>query len=287
VKRLLAASLLLAATASAEAPVPVAPSPTAEVVDRLVLIASKGAHTTAAPPQFTFSDNVTLEHPASWAEATVGMPEIVVADKTKTLAVLVDPDTAYVSTHLGEYSTCGKQPADCAKQAPDEWVRATVLFEKSAGEWQPTAWAITPPIPGTSQQEANEQKIVPDAFGRNTAGADDVARQFETTLADPKAFAATFSNRKEVVMFGSELAERYVGAKAKAQITSWGFKYNVRDGLRAGMSKSGNVAWVAANVDAVSVKHPKNPALPFRLFALYEKTGGAWKVVQLQFSTSV
>ena len=88
-------------------------------------------------------------------------------------------------------------------------------------------------------------------------------------------------------MFGSELAERYVGKQAKAQITAWNFTFAVRDGVRAGMSKSGNVAWVAANVDAKPVKAPKTKALPFRAFALYEKTGADWKLVSIQFSTSV
>ena len=53
------------------------------------------------------------------------------------------------------------------------------------------------------------------------------------------------------------------------------------------MTKSGTVAWVAANVDAKSLKKPKSKALPFRVFALYEKIGDQWKLVQIQFSTSV
>jgi hypothetical protein len=86
---------------------------------------------------------------------------------------------------------------------------------------------------------------------------------------------------------GSELAERYAGPLAKATIAKWGFSFTVRDGTRAGMSKSGAVAWIAANVDAKSLKKPKAKALPFRVFALYEKIADQWKLVQIQFSTSV
>ena len=266
---------------------PAAPSPISELTQRLEGITSKGTKPQLDVPKFALSSNVTIQQPSNADEALTGFPEATVADTSKTIvATAADPDTAWISTHLGEhFAACGK--AGCAKEAPDSWLRATALFEKSNGTWQPLAWSITPAIPGTSQQDAQDQNISPDAIPRNTAGADDVAKLFEGSIGDPKKFAATFSDRKEVVMFGSELAERYVGKQAKSQITAWNFAFTVRDGVRAGMSRSGNVAWVAANLDAKSVKAPKSKALPFRAFALYEKTGADWKLVSLQFSTSV
>jgi hypothetical protein len=278
---------LLPALALADSKAPATPSPISELTSRLEGITSKSTRPQLDVPKFALSDNVTFEQPANADEALTGFPETSVADTNKTIvATAADPDTAWISTHLGEhFAACGK--AGCAKEAPDSWLRATALFEKSNGTWQPVAWAITPAIPGTSQQEALDQNINPDAISRNTAGADEVAKLFEGSIGDPKKFAATFSDRKEVVMFGSELAERYVGKQAKSQVTAWNFSFTVRDGVRAGTSKSGNVAWVAANVDAKPVKSPKAKALPFRAFALYEKTGADWKLVSLQFSTSV
>lgn len=279
--------LLPAALSLADSKTPAAPSPISELTQRLEGITSKGTKPQLDVPKFALSDNVTIQQPSNADEALTGFPDTTVADTSKTIvATAADPDTAWISTHLGEhFAACGK--AGCAKEAPDSWLRATALFEKSNGTWQPVAWSITPAIPGTSQQDALDQNISPDAISRNTAGADDVAKLFEGSIGDPKKFAATFSDRKEVVMFGSELAERYVGKQAKSQITAWNFTFTVRDGVRAGMSRSGNVAWVAANVDAKPLKAPKAKALPFRAFALYEKTGSDWKLVSLQFSTSV
>src|SRR5262249_21206221 len=261
------------------------PSATTELAQRLEAIASKSAHATGDVPKFAFTGNLSLEQPANWGEATMGFPETAVADAGKTLVVQPDENTAVIATHLGEYASCGK--AACAKQAPDSTLRATAVLEKVNGNWQPIAWAITPAIVSAAQQDAIDQGIMPDKIARNTAGADEVAKQFETTAGDPKAFAASFSDRKEVVMFGSELPERYVGGKAKAQITSWNFAFKLRDGLRAGVSKSGNLAGVAAKVDAMSVKNAKAKPIRFRVFAVYEKTAAGWKIVEMQFSTAV
>jgi len=273
------------ASALADTKAPPAPSANAELSKRLEAIVSKSAHASADVPRFAFTGNLSLEQPANWGEATMGFPENALADAGKTVVVQTDPDTAVISTHLSEFSSC--PAAGCAKQAPESTLRAVAVLEKANGNWQPVAWAITHSILSASQQDAMEQGIVPDKIGRNTTGADEIAKQFETTAADPKAFAASFSDRKEVVMFGSELPERYVGGKAKTQITSWNFAFKVRDGLRAGVSKSGNLAWVAANVDATSVKNTKMKPIPFRMFAVYEKSAAGWKVVEVEFSTAV
>jgi len=276
------AILLIPSLALADAPKPA--SPISEVSQRLEAIASKGAHATLTAPAFAFTDSLTIAKPASGDAAQTGLPEVAVADASKTIVASADENTAWIATHLGEhYAACGK--AGCAKEPPDAWLRATALFEKVDGTWQPTAWAITPPIPSASQQDAIDQGIAPDKIASD--GSADAAKLFADSLVDPKKFAASFSDRKEVVMFGSELAERYVGKAAKTQVAAWNFAFTVRDGVASGTSKSGNVAWVAANVDAVPVKNAKAKPLPFRAFALYEKTGADWKLVSIQFSTAV
>lgn len=127
--------------------------------------------------------------------------------------------------------------------------------------------------------------VQPDVLPKEIAGAEDVVKVFEASLGDPKAFAATVSDRADVVLYGSELAERTVGgAKVKAKLSAWKLAFKVRDGIQAGVTKSRRVAWVAANVDATSTKKPKNPSEPYRVLALYEKTGSEWKLVQAQFS---
>ncbi len=280
--RCIASLLIISATGVASAD-----APTDELVARIQAITSKASGATSNVPAFAFTGNLTLDPPPSLDVARMGFPDITLADPKRTLVAMPLPDTAWISTYLAEHSQCAK--AGCAKSTPDGWVRAIALFEKAGAnaEWQPVAWSITPSINSKAQQDSIDQGVVPDVITAKSDGADDVVKLFTTSLADPKAFAATFADRKDVTLMGSELGERYVGPQAKATIAKWNFTFTVRDGTRAGMSKSKTVAWVAANVDAKSVKKPKAKALPFRAFALYEKVGDAWKLVQIQFSTSV
>lgn len=262
-----------------------AETPAEEVAKRLETITGKSNRAKLDTPKFAFTSNLTWEAPVSLEEAMFGLPQITLLDKAKTVVGIVEPDTAFVTAYLGEYSNCPN--TGCPKGAPESWLRATAVFEKVTGIWQPLAWSITSPIPGDSQIAAMADGIFPDAIPRNVTGADAVAMLFETTIANAKTFAATVSKRPETVMLGSEIGERFTGPLVAKQITAWNLVFKVRDGLRAGVSKSGKVAWVAANVDAGQVKRPKAKPIPYRLFAIYELDGKDWKLVQLQFTTSV
>lgn len=119
------------------------------------------------------------------------------------------------------------------------------------------------------------------------AHIDDAARPavelFQKTIGDPKAFAATISARKDVVLYGTEPNERFVGgAAARATLLKWGLSLTVHGGIRAGVTKSKTVAWIAADVDARSAK--SKASAPYRLTVVYEKAGTEWKIVQIHFS---
>ncbi len=117
------------------------------------------------------------------------------------------------------------------------------------------------------------------------AGASDAVKRFETTLGDPKAFAASISDRNDVVLFGSDAKERFVGGeKARAGLRSWGLALTLRDGITAGTTTSKTVVWLAANVDARPAGKPKAAATPYRVTAIYEHHGATWDIVQLHFS---
>jgi hypothetical protein len=111
-------------------------------------------------------------------------------------------------------------------------------------------------------------------------GAKDVANLFDATIGDPKAFAATVSSRKDAMMFGTEANERYVGGETvRATLVKWNLSLKRNGGIRAGTTKSKTVAWVLADVGV-----EKKERVPYRVSAVYEKTGGKWKIVQLHFS---
>ena len=257
----------------------------AEITARLETLTSKSARAKSDVPKLAFTNNLTWDAPASMEEAVFGFPAHAYVDRAKTVVGFAGEDTAFISANVAELSQCPN--TGCARGIPETWLRATAVFEKVSGIWQPLAWAITPPIPGSDQIQAMGDGIVPDKLARNVAGAEAPAMLFETTIGDPKLFAATVSSRAETAMFGSEMGERYTGRQVARQIQSWNLIFKVRDGVRAGVSKSGKVAWVAANVDALQNKRPNAKPIPYRLFVVYELVGKDWKLVHLQFSTSV
>lgn len=176
---------------------------------------------------------------------------------------------------------CMPGPCGPNKAAPHH---VTGLLDKAGAGWTWIAWHSAPPT--TAKQEAWSQKsVAPDAITKSTTGAEDVAAVFEASLKDPKALAESISDRKDVVLYGSASAERTVGGDAvKKKLGAWKLTFKVRDGIHAGLAANKSVAYVAANVDAVSLKKPNDKPMPYRLFAIYEKTGGAWKLVLAHFS---
>ena len=105
------------------------------------------------------------------------------------------------------------------------------------------------------------------------------------SIGDPKRLLASISERKDVVLYGSERPERTVGGAAvRTKLASWKLTFKVRDGVAAGLSASRTVAYVAANVDAESQARPKNKLMPYRLLLIYEKTGSSWQIVAAHFS---
>lgn len=162
---------------------------------------------------------------------------------------------------------------------------AAGLAERAGKTWRWVAWHIAEPVAAIKQAALVERGVVPDVLPRSIAGAEAAVKVFEASIGDPKALAATVSDREEVALFGSATSERAEeGSQVKARLLAWKLAFKVRDGIRAGVTASKNVAWVAANVDATSLKRPKAPPQPYRVLAVYEKTSAAWKLVQLSFS---
>jgi hypothetical protein len=86
-----------------------------------------------------------------------------------------------------------------------------------------------------------------------------------------------------VVLHGTEPTERFVGGAAvRARLVKWDLSLAVHGGIRAGVTRSKAVAWIAADVDARSAK--SKTTSPYRLTVVYEKTGTEWKIVQIHFS---
>lgn len=194
-----------------------------------------------------------------------------------------DPNVMWYAADIA--ATPGCMIETPCKLKPSLFSNGTVLLEQTKSGWRAVAWHIAKRI--TSKQQAAELaggKNLEPVPPRIDDGAEAAVKRFTDSLGDPKTFRASVSSRTDTMMFGSDPGERWGGAAVKAQLAKWKLGFKVRDGIQAGVSAKGTVAWVAANVDAVPVAKPKAKAIPYRVTAIYEKVGTDWQVVQLHFS---
>jgi hypothetical protein len=232
-------------------------------------------------PRFAFKADGFAVSPTELSDMAPGSGVPFVASH-EVVSHAIDEKSAWLAMDLEYYAPCGME--SCAHDPPVGNGHITALFDSSSG-WHPIAWHHADTVTGKDQAKALAKGTSPEAIPRKIdAGADPVAKKFEATIGDPKAFAKTVSQRNDVVLYGSELAERFVGGdNVRAQLAKWKLSLKVRDGVQAGIASSKTVAWVAANLDATR-PGDKKPT-PYRALFVYEKhddTG--WDVVQLHFS---
>lgn len=248
-----------------------------------------GFSTQPRPPRFAFTEFGDHIAPRTVAEvhSKVGMPGM--SARTSTAGLAADKKSAWIAAELEEWPmACGTE--DCASLPVPELERrhATALAEKVGEDWQITASHVSLIVTGKQQKKALKQGVMPSELERSVAGAEDVVKQLQSTLGDPKRLAASVSARKDVVLFGSAPDEHTTGGEAvRAQLLAWKLAFKVRDGIVAGKTASKTLAYVAANVDATSLARPKDKPMPYRLFVIYEKTGAAWQIVLMHFSVVI
>lgn len=180
------------------------------------------------------------------------------------------------------------QPGDCAPGpcAPNRDLphHLTALLVKRKGGWDWMAWHVAPPVDAKEEARLLGQVKV-DKLATEITGAEDVVALFRTTMQVPEELAKSVSDRRDVVLYGSATAERTVGgAKVRAKLAAWNLSFKIVDGVQAAVSTSKTAAFVAANVEATSLKNPKQPASPYRVLAIYEKGPTTWRLVSLHFS---
>jgi hypothetical protein len=197
------------------------------------------------------------------------------------VGLAADGHAGWVAADTGEITICGNElhPGDCDKVFRDAARNANVKppFHHTAlvEDGKLLFLHIGSTGKGVGYEGSMEAQIAEDARP--------VVEQFQKSIADPKALAASISARKDVALYGTEPTERVVGgAAARARLVKWDLSLAVHGGIRAGVTKSKAVAWIAADVDARSAK--SKTSSPYRLTVVYEKTGTEWKIVQLHFS---
>jgi hypothetical protein len=237
------------------------------------------------PPKFAITDSSADAAPEG-RDALTDFSDLAAPEKV-VVGVAADGKSAWFASDVGYDTPCGDESCDDNPKHHDETFHTTILWEGGAGTWEPVAWHDAGTVTAKAQAAVMKKgRPTYDAIARQVdAGAGDAVKLFESSIGDPAALAKTVSDRKDVVMYGSASGERFVGGKkVAATLTKWKLGFTVIDGVAAGATKSGTVAWVAANVDARSMKKKGVPGTPYRALFIYEKTGADWKLVQLHFS---
>jgi hypothetical protein len=195
-----------------------------------------------------------------------------------TISGAANDKAAWLAADLRYFGDCGGDSRGCGQTLATGHVSA--LYERAEHGWRPVVWNVA--VNDTVERQA---RLIKDgkqlaAIPAQIDGADDAVKLFKASIGDAKTLAASVSDRKDVLLYGSDNGERYVGAQVKAKLAAWKLGFDIHDGIRAGVTADGSVAWVAANVD---VKPPGKPT-PFRALFFYERKAGRWSLVQAQFS---
>jgi hypothetical protein len=258
-------------------------------------LASEGGAVPAAvkPPRFAFTlDDTSVDsHDLGSLRFANNLPSETTAAKP-TIATSADGKATWITTNLAVVKACAEiiddstgdaehyRPDYCRKLDTNAWFRGAAVFERAGVQWQPVAWHVYGRRFGQAKATAPLAKLERAV----DKGAEDAVTSFETTLGDPKAFAATVSDRGDVTLAGSEKAELVIGgANVRATLAKWGLAFKVHDALRAGVTASASVVWIAANLEASKAK--QKPAL-YRALIVYERGAKSWQIVQLSFSSA-
>jgi hypothetical protein len=234
-----------------------------------------------APPRFVAADGIFVS-PKSYEEISGGWTEVASTVHPQS-ATAKDGAASWIALDFRFGHVCGM--ASCMHDPPDAYAHGVALFQVDKGAARPVAWDVARIAKPKELATAKGKPLAAIPAGID-AGAEEPVKQLVAALADPAALGKLVSDRKDAVLFGSELAERYVGgATVRTTLAKWKLAFKVHDGVQAGLTASKTVAFVAANVDAAAAG--AKLATPYRMFAILEKSGADWKLVALSFAAGL
>jgi ketosteroid isomerase-like protein len=150
--------------------------------------------------------------------------------------------------------------------------------------------AHTPPMREV-RAELKKDAIVPPGmpgFAKVTDSAEAAVDRFKSGLADPTPWADDMGKRTDAVVIGASEGDVTRGKKEIAKLWKKRAKVNVRHAsageITAATTADGQLAWVTAPV--VRFADDDEP-LPLRLFSVFEKNEGQWKMIALQESLAL
>jgi len=165
----------------------------------------------------------------------------------------------------------------------------TAILTNAGDVWQVGAATLADtPSMRSIRDELKKDAIVPPGLAA-PAKVDDAAKaaadRFTKGLADQQQWGDDLGSRSDAVVIGPAGGDITRGKTDIKKLWKKRIKENTRDTaageVTAAVTPDGELAWVSAPV--VQFADDDDP-LPLRLFAVYEKTGGEWKMIALQES---
>jgi len=198
------------------------------------------------------------------------------AVKSGSLAVVASP---------GGHSAWAIDVLDVAGQP----MALTAVLTNSDDVWQvqSAALAETPPMKSI-RAELKKDAIVPPGMagaGKLDPAAQAAVDKFKKGLADQDLWGSDLASRSDAVLIGPATGDVTRGKSDLKKLWKKRMKANTRataaGDITAAVTPDGELAWVSAPV--VQFADDDDP-LPLRDFAVFEKTGGDWKLIALQES---
>ncbi|MCE9573558.1 MAG: nuclear transport factor 2 family protein [Deltaproteobacteria bacterium] len=214
------------------------------------------------------------------ADAVIG-PGGPVASKVKALRITLAADGA---SAIVSFDAWFKVKYDVSGDLPELTVRASEVAVKTAAGWRIAggAWSgaqPNAPVNAAAQKGTLTLAAIPaaaeDADARAALDAL-IASGVDAPAAKRASLVAIGSGPKELTSSGAVLAKAWKGG--------WLGKVVIDGATRAVVAPSGTVAWVTADVRLTKTKGKASYAIPFRLFTVFEKVGGAWSLVHAHFA---
>lgn len=169
---------------------------------------------------------------------------------------------------------------------------ALLVLSNDDDFWVVVAAAIahTPPMREV-RAELKKDAIVPPGMpgiSKVSDSAEAAVARFKRGLADPSLWAEDLGKRSDAVVIGPSAGDVTRGKKDVAKLwekrTKVNMRYAMAGELTAATTPDRQLAWVT--VPVVRFADDDDP-LPLRLFSVFERREGAWKMIALQESLHI
>ena len=169
---------------------------------------------------------------------------------------------------------------------------STMVLSNEDDFWVVVAAGVahTPPMREVKALLKKDGIVPPGMPGiaKVTDSAEDAVERLKSGLADPVKWAADFEKRTDAIVIGPGADDVTRGKKEVAKLwkkrAKANHRYAVAGEWTAATTADGLLAWVT--VPVVQFADDDEP-LPLRLFSVFEKVEGQWRIVALQESLAL